>query len=153
MKRSGIAVCALVLVAIATSLRADEIDPSGIWKWVDDPTRESIETNELTLKREGSQLTGSLFKYNSGFPRLAKSAQNQIRRNTTRQISDGTVQDNEITFKIVRSFNGRKSVTTYTGKVKGNCSREKSAAARMLAIGRRQNNKPGNRRKKGRRTI
>ncbi|HET6325251.1 MAG TPA: hypothetical protein VFG04_11300 [Planctomycetaceae bacterium] len=120
MKRSGIAVCALVLVAIATSLRADEIDPSGIWKWVDDPTRESIETNELTLKREGNQLTGSLFKYNSEFPRLAKSAQNQIRRNITRKISDGTIQDGEISFKIVRSFNGRKSVTTYTGKVEGN---------------------------------
>lgn len=120
MKRFGIAVCVVVLVTIATSLRADESDPSGIWKWVDDPTRESVETCELTLKRDGNRLTGSLFQYNSEFPRLAKSAQNQIRRNVTRKISDGTVQDGEITFKIVRSFNGRKSVTTYTGKVEGN---------------------------------
>jgi hypothetical protein len=112
----------LIVVGTAVGLRADgeRAEPAGVWKWVTDPTAESIEINELTLKQDGDKLIGSLFRYNSHFPKLAKSAQAQIRRNTTLRISDGTIQDGRISFRIVRSFNGRKSVTTYTGEIDGN---------------------------------
>jgi hypothetical protein len=112
----------LIVVGTAASLRAgdDRAEPDGIWKWVTDPTAETIEINELTLKRDGDKLTGSLFHHNASFPNLKKAAQAQIRRNVTIPISDGTIQDGRISFKIVRSFNGRKHVTTYSGEVVGN---------------------------------
>jgi hypothetical protein len=112
----------LIVVGTAVSLRADgdRAEATGVWKWVTDPTAESIEINELTLKRDGDKLTGSLFSHNSSFSTLGKSAQAQIRRNTTHRISDGTIQDDRISFRIVRSFNGRKNVSTYTGEIVGN---------------------------------
>jgi hypothetical protein len=114
----------LIVVAMAASIQADDdADPTGIWKWVADPTAETIEVSELTLKRDGDKLTGSLFHYNSEFPKLPKAGQARIRRNVTIGISDGTIQDGRISFKIVRSFNGRKNVSTYTGKIEGNLIR------------------------------
>ncbi len=114
---------ASIVVGMAASIRADDdADPTGIWNWVADATAETI---ELSLKRDGDKLTGALFHYNSEFPRLPKSGQAEIRRNVTIRISDGMIQDGRISFKIVRSFNGRKNVLTYTGKIEGNLIRGK----------------------------
>jgi hypothetical protein len=123
MRHFRIAAAVVLIVAgTAVGLRADgeRAEPAGVWKWVTDPTAETIEINELTLKRDGDKLTGSLFHHNASFPNLKKAAQAQIRRNVTIPISDGTIQDGRLSFKIIRSFNGRKHVTTYTGEVLGN---------------------------------
>ncbi len=120
MKPIAVALCVLIVVGTAATLRADEnADPTGVWTWVDNPRAKSIETNELTLKRDGDKLSGSWFRYNSAFPRLPKAGQAGIRRNATYRITDGRFEDGRVSFKLVRSFNGRKSVTTYTGRVEG----------------------------------
>ena len=134
MRHFRIAAAVVLIVAgTAVGLRADgeRAEPAGVWKWVTDPTAESIEINELTLKQDGDKLIGSLFSHNSQFSRLGKSAQAQIRRNTTHRISDGTIQDGRISFHIVRSFNGRKNVTTYTGEIQANLIRGRIQAGRQ----------------------
>jgi hypothetical protein len=123
--RSRLAVLAVVAilavtVGTATNVRAEETDPTGVWLWPGNSRGDLTRTFELTLSRNGERLVGSLFYYNDEFPQLAQSAQDQIRRNVTRRISDGTIQGDRISFKIVRSYNGRRSVTTYTGKIEGN---------------------------------
>jgi hypothetical protein len=120
MRRLRVAAFVLLVCGGAANLRAaDGGNPSGIWTWIEDPQSISIEINELRLKRGEDGLTGSLFQYNTAFPTLPKAGQDQIRRNTTRRISEGTVQGDEITFKVARSFNGRQSVTTYTARFRG----------------------------------
>src|ERR1700722_15409814 len=134
MRHFRIAAAVVLIVAgTAVGLRADgeRAEPAGVWKWVTDPTSESIEINELTLKQDGDKLIGSLFSPDSQFSRLGKSAQAQIRRNTTHRISDGTIQDGRISFHIVRSFNGRKNVTTYTGEIQANLIRGRIQAGRQ----------------------
>jgi len=133
MKRFATAAAlGLIVVGVAASIRADDdADPTGIWKWVADPTAETIEVSELTLKRDGDKLTGSLFHDNSEFPKLPKTGQARIRRNVTTQISDGTIQDGRISFKIVRSFNGRKNVVTFSGKIEGNLIKGKTQSGRL----------------------
>jgi len=120
MKRFAAAVAfGLIVVAMAASIRADDADPTGIWEWKSGPAAKASQTNELSLKRDGDNLAGSLFHYNSEFPSLPKSGQDQIRRNVTIEISDGTIRDGRIFFKVAQSFNGRKIVSTYTGKIEG----------------------------------
>jgi hypothetical protein len=122
----------LIVVGVAASIRAgDDADPSGIWEWKSDPAAKKTQTSELSLKRNGNTLTGSLFHYNSEFPKLPKSGQDQIRRNVTIDISDGSTQNGGLSFKIVQSFNGRKIVSKYTGKIEGNLIRGKIQVGRL----------------------
>jgi hypothetical protein len=115
----GILAILVVTVGTAGNVRAADADPTGVWLWPGSSPGDSTRTFELTLSRDGEKLTGSLFYYNDVFPRLAKSAQDQIRRNVTRRISDGTMEDDQISFKIVRSYNGRRAVSTYSAKIEG----------------------------------
>jgi hypothetical protein len=116
----GVVAILVVTVGTATNVRAADTDPTGVWLWPGNSPGDSTRTYELTLSRDGEKLTGSLFYYNGEFPRLGKSMRDRIRHNVTRPISDGTTKDDQISFKIVRSFNGRRNVSTYTAKIEGN---------------------------------
>jgi hypothetical protein len=90
----------LILVAAAALLAADV---SGKWKASftssDGQTRESM----LTLQADGEKLTGTM----SG-------------RTGESKIQDGTVKGDEITFVVVRNFNGDDIKFNYKGTVTGN---------------------------------
>jgi hypothetical protein len=122
MRRFATAVAfVLIVIGTAASNRADDgANPTGIWEWKSAPAARTSDTSELTLKRDGDKLTGSLFHYNAEFPNLPKSGQDRLRRNVAIEISEGSFQDGRISFKVVRPFNGRSIVSTYTGKIEGN---------------------------------
>jgi hypothetical protein len=60
-------------------------------------------TQTLTLKSSGMNLTGSL-DGGQGMPA---------------DISEGMIHDTDVTFKVVREFNGNKVTTTYKGTLSG----------------------------------
>ena len=95
---SAIAIlCALTLALYAA-------DVSGKWTWEQagrgggNPT-----TSTLTLKADGSKLTGTLDGGRGG----------------PIEITDGKVDGNSISFSVKRSFNGNDMVTPYQGTMDG----------------------------------
>ena len=86
--------CALTLAVVAA-------DVSGKWTW-EQQGRNGSQTSTLTLKADGSTLTGSL---DGG-------------RGAT-EIKDGTVSGNTITFSVTRSMGGNEITTKYTGTLDG----------------------------------
>jgi len=78
-------------------------DVSGKWTW-EQQGRNGATTSTLTLKVDGSKLSGTLEAGGRGGPA---------------EISDGTVNGNSITFNIKRSMNGNDMVTPYKGTLDG----------------------------------
>ena len=64
----------------------------------------------LKLKQDGDKLTGTI----TGFG------------GEESDIQDGKVTDGQITFKVVREFNGQQVITNYTGKLDGENLKGKS---------------------------
>ncbi|HET8549821.1 MAG TPA: hypothetical protein VFL57_17550 [Bryobacteraceae bacterium] len=92
----------LVLVfAVAVPLVGADV--SGKWKATFTAPGGETRENIITLQAEGDKLTGTV----SGRMGEAK-------------IQDGTVNGDEVTFVVVRSFNGEDVKITYKGKVTGN---------------------------------
>lgn len=92
----GALVC---LVAAMVGLAADA---SGTWSF-ETQGRRGPQTATLTLKASGESLTGSISGGRGGAV----------------EISDGKVNGDEISFTVVREFNGNQITTKYTGKVSG----------------------------------
>jgi hypothetical protein len=86
--------CALTLAVMAA-------DVSGKWTW-EQQGRNGNTTSTLTLKADGSALTGSL---DGG-------------RGAT-EIKEGKVDGNSITFSVTRSMGGNDITTKYTGTLDG----------------------------------
>ena len=100
-----LAACALIVAAAAIQVQAADkkADPNGSWKWSvpgrnGGPARE----NTLTLKRDGDKLTGKV----SG-----------MRGDT--DITDGKVSGDNVSWVVVRNFNGNEMRQEYKGKVTG----------------------------------
>lgn len=91
----------VVAILCALTLAVFAADVSGKWTW-EQQGRNGATTQTLTLKQDGSNLTGSL----DGGRGPA-------------DISNGKVDGNTITFSIVRNFNGNEMKTDYTGTVDG----------------------------------
>jgi hypothetical protein len=87
--------CALAVVALAA-------DPTGKWSY-EMQGRNGPQTVTLTLKASGDTLTGSLAGGRGG----------EV------NISDGKVNGDDISFNVVREFNGNQITTKYTGKLSG----------------------------------
>ena len=87
--------CALAVVALAA-------DPTGKWTF-ETQGRNGPQTVTLTLKASGDTLTGSMSGGRGG----------EV------NISDGKVNGDDISFSVVREFNGNQFTTKYTGKVSG----------------------------------
>ena len=92
----------LVLLACALAVAALAADASGKWTF-ETQGRNGAVTNTLTLKQSGDSLTGSLAGGRGGDV----------------EISDGKVSGDDISFNVVREFQGNKITTKYTGKVSG----------------------------------
>ena len=87
--------CTLAVVALAA-------DPSGKWTY-ETQGRNGPQTVTLTLKASGDSLTGSISGGRGG----------EV------NISDGKVSGDDISFSVVREFNGNQITTKYTGKLSG----------------------------------
>ncbi len=87
--------CAMAFVALAA-------DPSGKWTY-ETQGRNGPQTVTLTLSASGGSLTGSIAGGRGG----------EV------NISDGKVDGDNISFNVVREFNGNSITTKYTGKLAG----------------------------------
>jgi hypothetical protein len=86
------------MACIATPALA--ADPTGTWKWSTERNGQKMETT-LKLKLEDDKLTGTI----SG------------RGGQETEISDGKLEGDEVSFNVVREFNGNKFTIAYKGKV------------------------------------
>jgi phage shock protein E len=85
---------------------AQAADADGNWLWTT-PGRNGGAAREsvLSLKTDGTQLTGKI------------SAPGRDGKPVDTAIADGKVDGNNISFDIIRNFNGNSLTTTYTGTV------------------------------------
>ncbi|MBI5383398.1 MAG: hypothetical protein HZA90_01785 [Verrucomicrobia bacterium] len=100
-----VATCAFL--ALSAVPQAQAADASGTWSW-SRPGRgggDPVKTT-LKLKVDGEKLTGTV---------SAPGRQGGEARETA--ISDGKVKGDDISFSVVREFNGNKMTQKYTGKV------------------------------------
>jgi hypothetical protein len=82
-------------------------DVSGTWKWTVPGPGGDLDV-VLKLKQDGDKLTGTMSGFNGD----------------ESPIADGKIQDGQVTFKVVRDFNGNQITTKYTatfanGELKG----------------------------------
>jgi hypothetical protein len=91
----------LILIGCLAVVSLWAADVSG--KWTYEMTRNgNTMTSNMTLKADGDKLTGSV----SG-------------RGGETDISDGKIEGDDISFTVVREFNGNKITQNYKGKVNG----------------------------------
>jgi hypothetical protein len=97
---------ALLLTAIVQAQADDKTNPSGTYMWTV-PGRNGgpDRTNTLVLKLDGDKLTGKLSSPGRGGQAMESD------------IADGKVTDSEISFNVVRSFNGNSFTNHYSGKL------------------------------------
>lgn len=77
-------------------------DVTGKWTYEMQGRNGNTMTTTMNLKQDGDKLTGSI----SG-------------RNGDTDITDGKVDGDNISFKVVREFNGNQMTSSYKGKVDG----------------------------------
>ena len=98
---------AVLLTGVLTQAQAQDkkVDPSGTYIWTQagrngGPDR----TNTLVLKLDGDKLTGNVTSPGRGGGPGTPTA-----------ITDGKVSGTNITFSVVRDFNGNSITTKYSG--------------------------------------
>ncbi len=95
-----------LLLSAFTSANADDTktDPSGTYIWTV-PGRNGgpDRTNTLVLKLDADKLTGKL------------SAPGRGGQTTDREIADGKITGADVSFCVVRSFNGNSMTNKYSG--------------------------------------
>jgi len=91
----------LILLSCALALAAFAADVTGKWTY-EMQGRNGAMTGTLNLKADGSTLTGTV----SG-------------RGGETEISDGKIDGGNVSFTVVREFNGNKMTQKYTGTVTG----------------------------------
>lgn len=79
---------------------AKKVNPTGKWSWTSPGRDGATRTNTVTLKLEGDKLTGTIAGRQQDSP-----------------IEDAKLTGDEISFKVVREFNGNKMVQQFKGKV------------------------------------
>src|SRR5262245_3469942 len=84
--------------AVAWAAAAD-----GKWTWKQMGQNGEVAMT-LELKQDGEKLTGTLVREGSDM----KS-----------EISDGKIKDSDLSFNVVREFNGNKVTSAYKGKIDG----------------------------------
>ncbi|HEV8038977.1 MAG TPA: hypothetical protein VGP62_08950 [Bryobacteraceae bacterium] len=91
----------LILLSCALALAAFAADVTGKWTY-EMQGRNGAMTGTLNLKADGSTLTGTV----SG-------------RGGETEISDGKIDGDNVSFTVIREFNGNKMTQKYTGTVTG----------------------------------
>jgi len=91
----------LIMLSCALALAAFAADVTGKWTY-EMQGRNGAMTGTINLKADGGTLTGTV----SG-------------RGGDTEISDGKIDGDNVSFTVVREFNGNKMVMKYTGTVMG----------------------------------
>ena len=108
-KFAKIVIGAVLLTGILTQAQAQDkkVDPSGTYMWTQ-PGRNGgpDRTNTLVLKVEGTALTGSVTSPGRGGAAPTPTA-----------ITDGKLTGADVSFSVVRSFNGNSMTNKYAGTV------------------------------------
>lgn len=112
MKWVACATLCLLSLSLVGAARAAE-NPTGTWTWTTERNGEKMERT-LKLKLEGDKLTGSM----------------PGRNNQETPITDATYKDGDISFSVIREFNGNKITTKYTAKVSGDTIKGKTESER-----------------------
>ena len=107
LQRMLVQLAACVAVAVAVNLQA--ADATGDWGWTT-PGRNGGEPRKtsLKLKVEGEKLTGEM-----------TSPGRQGGEPTKVAITEGKVKGAELSFTVVREWNGNKMSSKYKGKLEG----------------------------------
>ena len=106
----GLSVCAvLALGAVAVRGQDTNVNATGTWKWTQ-PGRNGNPGAELTLnlKADGDKVTGTLTTPGRGGGDPVDT-----------EISDAKLTGNQISFNVVRDFNGNSMTNKYEGKIEG----------------------------------
>ena len=110
--------CTIVFLGLMPVLQA--ADPAGTWTW-STPGRDGGEPRKSTLKLkvEGTKLLGTVTTpgRQGGDPVVT-------------EISEGKVNGAEISFAVVREFNGNKFTMKYSGKVEADTIKGKIESER-----------------------
>ncbi len=93
----------LVLVLAAFALSAFAGDVSGKWKYSFTTPNGDTRESSMTLKADGAKLTGTM----------------EGRGGASVEIQEGKVDGDNISFVVVRNFNGNEVKINYKGALKG----------------------------------
>jgi hypothetical protein len=104
-----IGLCAVFALGFVAQIRAAEdkkADPTGTWTW-SVPGRNGGPDRKMTLKlkAEGEKVTGTM------------TAPGRGGQSSDTEIKDGKMKGDEVSFNIVREFNGNTMTSKYSGKV------------------------------------
>jgi hypothetical protein len=95
----------LLATVFAFTAQADDkkVDPSGTWTWTSPAGNNRPERkNTLVLKKEGEKITGTVER---------EGSDGKI------DIQDAKLNGDELTFTVVREYQGNKFTIKYSGKV------------------------------------
>src|SRR5437660_226413 len=97
--RHWAAAAALTVIATASAWAASTVD--GKWGWTQ-MTQNGDVAMTLQLKQEGEKLTGTI-----------------TRNEQSTEIKEGTIKGQDLSFVVVREFNGQEFKINYKGKLDG----------------------------------
>ena len=100
--------CAVLALGAVSQAQDKKADPSGTWTW-STPGRDGGEARKSTLKlkADGDKVTGTV------------SAPGREGQTRDVEITNGKLKGDEISFDVVREFNGNKMTAKYSGKISG----------------------------------
>jgi hypothetical protein len=93
---------ALFALMLAVPAQAQDVDVTGKWESTRE-TQQGTMTTTFTFEQDGSKLTGTMGSQRGDM-----------------EISDGSIEENKISFKIVMTRGDRTMEITYSGTVEGN---------------------------------
>ncbi len=91
-----------IFLFLATAIAMLAADATGVWKADYQTPDGTARTSTFHLKAADGKLTGKV-----------ASQMGEV------EIKDGAVKGDDISFTVIRSFNGNEMTLTYTGKVVG----------------------------------
>jgi hypothetical protein len=100
-------------LALTFALSANAADVTGTWKSSFTNQNGQVRETTFKLKAEGEKVTGTV----SG-------------RNNDTEIGDGKIKGDELSFQVVREFNGNTMTNKYSGKLSGDTISGKSESQR-----------------------
>ena len=103
-----IGLCAIFALGLVAQIHAEDkkADPTGTWTWsVPGRNGGPDRTMSLKLKAEGDKVTGKI------------TAPARGGGTSDTEIKDGKMKGDEVSFSVVREFNGNTMTSKYSGKV------------------------------------
>ena len=99
--------CAVLALGATAQVKAAD-SATGTWNWTQ-PGRNggADRKSTLKLKQDGEKLTGTV------------TAPGRGGETADTEISDGKIKGDEVSFNVVREFNGNKFTAKYNGKLSG----------------------------------